>query len=127
MTEAIAILGEAVLAVNPSAPINLRSRFSDRFKIAFDEAYWAECAPVRSVHDALLIEAADNEVDIAVTTTQVAMAETSRIVLNGFELRAEAKVVRWPERYMDDRGLKMWETVMKVAAESKGSARVADP
>ena len=42
------------------------------------------------------------------------MAEASRVVLNGFELGADAELVRWPGRYMDPRGAVMWETVMAL-------------
>ena len=36
------------------------------------------------------------------------------IVLDGFALRTEAKVVCWPDRYMDDRGRGMWDRVMRL-------------
>ncbi len=32
------------------------------------------------------------------------MAEASRVVLAGFELRTDAEIVRYPERYSDPRG-----------------------
>ena len=69
------------------------------------------CAPV---HDALLIEAPLDELDDAVVKTQSLMQEASRIVLDGFKLGSDAKLVRYPDRYMDDRGTKMWNTVMKL-------------
>jgi hypothetical protein len=68
------------------------------------------CAPV---HDALLIEAPISEIDAAVEATQEAMQEASEIVLSGFPLRSEAVIVRYPERYMDERGKQMWDVVMK--------------
>ena len=42
------------------------------------------------------------------------MAEASRVVLAGFELRSDAKIVRHPDRYMDPRGERMWDTVMGI-------------
>jgi len=69
------------------------------------------------IHDALLIEAPSEEIDQMVQQTQRAMAEASRIVLDGFELRADAKIVRWPDRYMDDRGRGMWDRVMDLLAQ----------
>jgi DNA polymerase I len=42
------------------------------------------------------------------------MAEASRAVLAGFELRSETQVVRWPDRYMDKRGKQMWDTVSQL-------------
>jgi hypothetical protein len=76
------------------------------------------CAPV---HDAMLICATLDQIDVAVAITRAAMAEASCIVLAGFELRTDANVVRWPDRYMDPRGVRMWETVNKLvgAADRK--------
>jgi hypothetical protein len=81
--------------------------------LATERGIWV-CAPV---HDAVLIEAPVAEIDTAVTTMQGAMAEASRIVLDGFELRSEAKLIHYPDRYMDQRGVLMWETVQDVLAE----------
>ena len=69
------------------------------------------CAPV---HDALLIEAPADEVDHAVADAAAIMAEASQIVLDGFTLRTEAKVVRHPDRYMDVRGERFWREVMLI-------------
>jgi DNA polymerase I-like protein with 3'-5' exonuclease and polymerase domains len=69
------------------------------------------CAPV---HDALLIEAPADEIDRAVADTKAMMAEASRIVLDGFILRTEAKGVCHPDRYMDGRGEQFWREVMSI-------------
>lgn len=69
------------------------------------------CAPV---HDALLIEAPLNELDQAIVKTKSLMQEASRIVLDGFELGSDVKEVRYPDRYMDKRGLVMWNKVMSL-------------
>ena len=45
------------------------------------------------------------------------MAQASEVVLGGFRLRSDAKVVRYPDRYMDERGAKMWDKVMSLAGE----------
>jgi hypothetical protein len=66
------------------------------------------CAPV---HDALLVEGAAEGIEEVVAQTQRAMGEASELVLPGFPLRTDAKVVRYPDRYMDERGRVMWETV----------------
>jgi DNA polymerase I len=50
---------------------------------------------------------------------QDAMREASRIVLDGFELGTDAKIVRYPDRYMDDRGATMWERVMELIREQQ--------
>lgn len=82
--------------------------------ILLTEAGIRVCAPV---HDALLIEAPLDELDAAVATTQALMREASSIVLDGFELGSDAKVVRYPGRYMDERGVTMWNTVMNLIGE----------
>jgi hypothetical protein len=69
------------------------------------------CAPV---HDAVLICAPLDRLDAVVARMQDAMREASRIVLNGFELRTDATVVRHPDRYMDERGTVMWSRVMAL-------------
>jgi hypothetical protein len=69
------------------------------------------CAPV---HDALLVEAPLGEIDEVVSGCRRAMAWASQQVLGGFPLRAEAKIVRYPERYMEKRGEELWNKVMKL-------------
>ncbi len=67
------------------------------------------CAPV---HDAILVEGPVGEIDQIVERTRESMAEASRFVLNGFTLGTDAQIVRWPERFMDEkRGEKMWQRV----------------
>jgi DNA polymerase I-like protein with 3'-5' exonuclease and polymerase domains len=69
------------------------------------------CAPV---HDAILIAAPLDRIEADVARTRAAMAEASRVVLAGFELETDAKVVAWPDRYMDPRGSRMWAEVMTL-------------
>jgi len=79
--------------------------------ILLTEAGIRVCAPV---HDALLIEAPLDELDRAIDTTKSLMQEASRIVLDGFELGSDVKEVRYPDRYMDKRGVVMWDKVMNL-------------
>ena len=72
------------------------------------------CAPV---HDALLIEAPLQDLDLAILETRVAMAKASSIVLEGFELETDAQIVKYPDRYRDERGVVMWNTVSRILAE----------
>jgi len=69
------------------------------------------CAPV---HDALLIEAPLESLDKVIDDTQNAMSEASEVVLNGFRLNTDADVFRYPDRYMDKRGVTMWKTIWKI-------------
>jgi hypothetical protein len=72
------------------------------------------CGPI---HDALLVEGSSDEIDAVVAASQAAMAEASRVVLDGFELRSDVEIVSWPDRYLDSRGEKMWNTIMTILAE----------
>jgi hypothetical protein len=80
------------------------------------------CAPV---HDAILIEAPLDQLDGQVQVAKQAMSDASALVLNGFRLRADAKVVRYPDRYMDERGRRMWELVWDVIKEVSHSPTCA--
>ena len=71
------------------------------------------CAPV---HDALLIEARIENIEAAVATCQRAMQQASELVLPGFPLRTEAKIVRAPGRYSDERGAKLWAELWEIPA-----------
>jgi hypothetical protein len=74
------------------------------------------------VHDALLVEGpADQIVDVA-TATRRAMADASRIVLDGFEIATDAKVIGPGERYADQRGAAMWDEVTHLLARRSAAA-----
>src|SRR5688572_3130876 len=72
------------------------------------------CAPV---HDALLIESKADQIEQAVAETQDTMREASLVVLDGFALRSDAKVIRHPERFLDPRGEAMFNTVNRLLDE----------
>ena len=80
------------------------------------------CAPI---HDAVLICAPLERLEADVVTMRAAMAEASRVVLDGFELGTDAELVRWPGRYMDPRGAVMWETVMALLDDLEPSRQRA--
>jgi DNA polymerase I-like protein with 3'-5' exonuclease and polymerase domains len=66
------------------------------------------------VHDALLVESPLASLEKDVERTRQAMGKASRVVLDGFELRTDVHVVRHPDRYIDERGRNMWETVCEI-------------
>lgn len=74
------------------------------------------CCPV---HDALLIESPIDKLDSDIKTTQRCMQEAGEIILDGFRLRTDVETVLYPDRYMDDRGLKMWKKVMQLIGMSE--------
>jgi hypothetical protein len=49
------------------------------------------------------------------------MAEASRDVLNGFEVGTDAHLVKYPDRFMDDRGAVMWGRVFRLIAERQSA------
>jgi len=78
------------------------------------ERWVSICCPI---HDAVLVEASAKAINGIVTVTQECFVEASRIALHGFELRSEAKIVRCPNRYVDERGEVMWNEVMRLLDE----------
>jgi len=79
--------------------------------IHLTEASIRVCAPV---HDALLIEASLDEIGAVVEQARALMSQASREVLGGFELSTDVEIVRYPDRYMDKRGVVMWNTVNEL-------------
>jgi DNA polymerase I-like protein with 3'-5' exonuclease and polymerase domains len=99
---------------NPRAALNfpMQANGADIMRLAAmlaTEAGIVVCAPV---HDAFLIEADLDTLDDTITHMRAIMAEASRKVLNGFEIRTDAEIVRPPERYRDERGAQLWQTVL---------------
>ena len=66
--------------------------------IAATEAGIEVCAPV---HDAFLISAPISRIDEDVAKMREIMAKAGRLV-TGIDVRTDVKVVRSPDRYMDD-------------------------
>jgi hypothetical protein len=85
-----------------------------------------------SIHDAILIEAPIERIDHDVALLREIMRRASRIVLNPtadgtLELRTDAKIVRYPDRYSDKRGEQMWARVLELLAEYQANqAQMAD-
>lgn len=67
------------------------------------------CCPV---HDAFLIEADEREIDAESERMGEVMRAASELVLPGFPLKTDVKIVRSPDRYSDPRGEAMWAKVM---------------
>jgi DNA polymerase-1 len=80
------------------------------------------CAPV---HDAFLICAPIARIDSDVAGMRAAMDEAARAVLDGFPIPTEAKIVTYPDRYMDKRGAVMWDRVMRLIGQCQKAREVA--
>jgi DNA polymerase family A len=77
------------------------------------------------IHDAVLICAPLDRLDYDVERMRACMAKASRIVLDGFQLRTDVRVVRYPHRYQDPRGALMWDRVMRLIAAREAACQGA--
>ena len=76
------------------------------------------CAPI---HDALLIESSNDQIDTDVTKLKECMSEASEGVLGtGKICRVDAEIVKYPDRYMDEQGQEMWDKIMMLLAKRQG-------
>ena len=78
------------------------------------------------VHDAVLIEGPSEQIERDVARMREIMRRASRIVFNAtadgpHELRTDATIVKYPDRYSDKRGAAMWEHVLELLAEHRQS------
>lgn len=91
-------------------------------RIACIEAHRSGLSICATVHDAILFETRQEGLQDAITQMEKVMAQASAAVLNGFELRADAKVVCAPDRYVDEDGQAMFDVVMDALhkAEAEG-------
>jgi DNA polymerase I len=107
---------QSVVEFNPRSVRNfpMQANGAEMLRLAcihLTEAGIRVCAPV---HDAVLIEAPPAEIDAIIVKARALMAQASREVLDGFVLNSGVEVVRYPDRYMDKRGLVMWNTVNEI-------------
>jgi DNA polymerase I-like protein with 3'-5' exonuclease and polymerase domains len=84
--------------------------------IAGTEAGVEVCAPV---HDAFLIAAPLDRLDEDTAHMRELMARAGAAVTGGVEVRTDAQIVRWPDRYMDERGKAMWDKLMALLEAEK--------
>jgi hypothetical protein len=80
------------------------------------------CAPI---HDAVLICAPLDRLGEDVARMRSAMAEASKAVLAGFELGTDVYEIGHPKRYMDKRGLAMWDRVFSLVSRADARRRTA--
>jgi hypothetical protein len=106
---------------NPRALLNhpMQANGAEMMRLACCLATERGVAVAGPVHDALVIIAPIARLAEDVVITQDSMREASRTVLGGFELVTDVKIVTWPDRYMDKRGVLMWRTVMQLVADAE--------
>ncbi len=55
-------------------------------------------------------------------TVRALMSRAGRAVTGGLDVRTDAEVVRWPDRFMDPRGAAMWQRVVGMLPADAGVA-----
>lgn len=76
------------------------------------------CAPI---HDALLVEADQLDLERTIAATRAAMDEASATVLDGQVVATDVETITYPQRYRDERGGAMWDRVMELINSSDDS------
>jgi hypothetical protein len=87
---------------------------AEMLRLACSRATEQGLSIIAPVHDALLVEGPADDIEAIVARTQESMASASAVILGGPRLRSDAKIVAWPDRYMDDRGRAFFERVIRL-------------
>ena len=70
------------------------------------------CCPV---HDAFLVRfSLADEADTIAQTTRLMVGASEVVMGDGYACRVDADIVRYPDRYMDERGEKMFSTITRL-------------
>lgn len=81
-----------------------------------------------SVHDAVLIESAAEEIEAHAHLASHAMEQAGKLITRSdYVCRTDPKIVKWPERYMDDDGAEMFQTIMRALPKSLSPALTMPP
>jgi DNA polymerase I len=72
---------------------------------------------VAPVHDAIMVEAPLGEIEDASIALDRVMRDAAAIVLRGYELPTDVQLVRPGERFYEERGKDMWETITRLTAK----------
>ena len=112
------------VAVNIRSILNwpMQSNGAEMMRLAASMAVEDGLMSLRPVHDAFLLEAPIGEIEEHPRLAAI-MVRASEIILgNGRRCRVDQNIVRAPDRYMDDRGIEMFETVMRLLEEVERAA-----
>jgi DNA polymerase I len=104
----------------------IQSTCADMFRLAYVWGTRHGLTLVAPVHDAVLLEASEDQIEADVALMRDIMRRASRAILNPtadgmIELRTDpkTKIIRYPDRFTDPRGAELWETVLKLLAERR--------
>jgi DNA polymerase I len=95
---------------------------ADMLRLALIKAMDRDVPIVAPVHDAIVVEGDSWAIDDIVEATRGCMIEASREVLGGPGVRVDASVVKFPDRYIDDRegSQKLWNTTLNLLQKIDG-------
>ncbi len=79
------------------------------------------CAPV---HDAILIEARDDQIEAHAKIAQSCMRIASKKLLDGFTLSSEVEIYRFPERFLDANAREFWEQIQTINSRYESNTNV---
>jgi DNA polymerase I len=75
---------------------------------------------VAPVHDAVMIECDEKVADKEIEIARRLMCDASEIVLGaGNRLKTDVDIVRYPDRYIDEKGSETWNLIMRILKEVK--------
>jgi hypothetical protein len=105
--------------VNPRTLQNFpaQSNGAEMMRIAAIGATEAGIAVAAPVHDAFLIVAPLERLETDIVAMQEIMRKAGLAVTGGLEVRTDVKLVRHPQRYMDNRGAAMWSRATSLLSE----------
>ena len=71
------------------------------------------------VHDAIVIISPTHRFKEDVAKTLRAMRDASQLVLDGFTLGIDSNLVSYPDSYIDEKGIDMWNLIYRLMAETE--------
>jgi DNA polymerase I len=100
----------------------IQANCADVFRLAYVWGTRHGLTLIAPVHDAVLLESPEDRIEQDVALMREIMRRASRVIFNStvdetFELRTDAKIIRYPDRFTDSRGTKLWEIVLKLLDE----------
>jgi hypothetical protein len=86
---------------------------SDMLRLAVIGLAAADITVIAVIHDAVMIEAPEAEIEEHVAVARAVMTAASELVTGGFPLRVDHKIFRGGQRFFDPRGVPMWNRIVR--------------
>ena len=95
----------------------MQSNASEILRVAVIMAEEAGIRVIGTIHDAMLIEAPIEDIEDDVWSTCKIWGDASEFILQNFRLKSTSDLVVHPERFYDERGQRMWDTIVRLLDE----------